>query len=341
MNNNENQQQVNNTVQPTNVVPQSQPVNSTIQTQSQVANTPSEMPTTPPVEVNNNVTEVPTGNEEITVVNTEKKRTSSIVMIILVAILIAFVFNIDKVIEYYDNYMSTGSLTSKNTNETTNNLVNGYILIGDSISSIEIDKIKFYNFKKKEDESSIIFNYESSSKYDNPSTLNIYIEFYNSEKEIIYKELFNVGSGIEKDVVRTMSLNVPSEVLQNAQYALVKKYTNSEMNSTQTLTCKYNANEDEQVLNYNIVYSFKNNELVSYIVNKQILNYSEDSSSYKRLNLEYNMVSQKINAVFEAGNLNYTVNLEENINDFTPLYEKGTLITIIKNKEKLKEWVCE
>ena len=95
------------------------------------------------------------------------------------------------------------------------------------------------------------------------------------------------------------------------------------------------------MLNYNIVYNFKNNELINYIVNKQILNYNTDSESYKSLNLEYLVASQKLNAVFQSGNLNYTIDLEKDLNGYTPLYEKGTLRTIIKNKEKLKEWVCE
>ncbi len=329
MNNNENQGQINNTPQ-TPLQPQN-------------TNVP-QSPVQQPVEVNNSVTEVPTvptGNEEITVVNTERKKTSSIIMLILVGILIAFVFNIDKVIEYYDNYMATGNLTSKTNNETTNNLVNGFILIGENTSRIQIDKIIFYNFKKKDESSSIIFNYESSLKYDNVPSLNIYIEFYNSEKELIYKKLFDLTNTIEKDVVRTDSVIVPSDVLQDAYYALVKKYTQSELNSTQTLTCKYNKNEEEQVLNYNIVYNFKNNELINYIVNKQILNYNTDSESYKSLNLEYLVASQKLNAVFQSGNLNYTIDLEKDLNGYTPLYEKGTLRTIIKNKEKLKEWVCE
>ena len=329
MNNNENQGQINNTPQ-TPLQPQN-------------TNVP-QSPVQQPVEVNNSVTEVPTvptGNEEITVVNTERKKTSSIIMLILVGILIAFVFNIDKVIEYYDNYMATGNLTSKTNNETTNNLVNGFILIGENTSRIQIDKIIFYNFKKKDESSSIIFNYESSLKYDNVPSLNIYIEFYNSEKELIYKKLFDLTNTIEKDVVRTDSVIVPSDVLQDAYYALVKKYTQSELNSTQTLTCKYNKNEEEQVLNYNIVYNFKNNELINYIVNKQILNYNTDSESYNSLNLEYLVASQKLNAVFQSGNLNYTIDLEKDLNGYTPLYEKGTLRTIIKNKEKLKEWVCE
>lgn len=284
---------------------------------------------------------VPTGNTEITVVNTERKKTSSIILVILVALLIAFVLNIDKVIEIYDNYTQTGNLTSNTNNENNKNLVSGYILIGENTSRTEIDKIKFYNFKRKEDEMTIIFNYESSSKYDKPSDLNIYIELYNADKELIYKELFDITEGIEKDTVRIYSLNVTSDVYQDAYFALARKYDNSNTGETKILTCKYNAPLGSTTRNFNIVYSFKDNGLIKYVVNKQIFNYDPEGLVYKTLENEYNNLPSSSNPVFQGGNLNYTIDFNNDLNGFTPLYEKGTLLSVIKSKEQLKEWECE
>ena len=328
----------------TNSTPNS--VNNTVPTPPSAPTTPVQTPSplnTPvaPTPVNNiPPIEVPTGNEEITVVNTEKKKTSNVVLIIIVLLLVLFVMNIDTVIEYYNNYTSTGSLTPPK-NNNTDNLIGGYILIGDNTSRVVLDKIIFYNFKRKEDDMTIIYNYESSAKYDNPSNLKIYVELYNANKEIIYRELFDIEGGIEKDTVRIASLNVSSDVFQDAYYALARKYTDSELNKTQTLTCKYKKNVDDSTLNYNILFTFKNNGLTKYVVNKQILNYNESLKEYKSLKSEYSLVQKSLNAVFQSGNLNYTVDLESDLNGFNPLYSKDTLITIVKNKETLKEWVCE
>ena len=335
MNNNENMN--NNPVNNGNVNPNPNPVNTNPVPgpAAPIAPVPEAAP-----ETQLGVTEVPTGNEDIAVVDTEKRKTSSIVMIILVAILILFVLNMDKIIEIFDNFTSNGSISNKTNNDKKNNLVNGYILIGDSTSGTEIDKIKFYNFKKREEDSTIIYNYESSSKYSDTSSLNLYIEIYNSDKEILYREQFNVEGGVEKDSVENKSIVVTSDVLESAYYALVKKDSGSTNNVT-TLTCKYNSTDGESTLNYNIIYTFKNDGLTKYIVNKQIFNYDSSSGSYKALETEYNSASEKISAIFQSGSLNYTVDFDKDLNGFTPLYEKGSLSTIIKNKEKLKGWVCE
>ena len=183
----------------------------------------------------------------------------------------------------------------------------------------------------------IILNYESSNKYSASKDLNIYIELYNSDKELIYRKLFDNGL-IEKDTVRIYSLDVPSDVYQDAYYALAKKYTGSETD-TKTMVCKYNETISNQELNYSIVYTFKNDGLVSYIVNKKINNYDENSLAYKTLEKEFNSITS--GATFENGSLNYTINLDSISEDFKPLYEKDTLMTTIKNKEKLKKWECE
>ena len=184
-------------------------------------------------------------------------------------------------------------------------------------------------------------NYESSAKYDAPSNLKIYVELYNSSKEMIYRELFDVKDGIEKDTVRIANLSIPADVYQDAYYALARKYTETEIQKTETLTCRFTDNSGDTRINHSIIFTFKNYGLTSYIVNKQLYNYDESGLLYKGLENEYKNVSKSLNAVFQGGNLNYTVNLEKDLNGFEPLYAKDTLMTIVKNKETLKKWVCE
>ena len=113
-----------------------------------------------------------TTTEEPTVITTKKKRGSNIVLVLVIAILIVFAFNIDKALEYYENYLETGSLTK--TDVSTDSLTNGFILINEATSNIKVNNIKFRNFKKGSN-MTISFNYESPEKYDNPESMNLIV----------------------------------------------------------------------------------------------------------------------------------------------------------------------
>lgn len=268
-----------------------------------------------------------TDNQEITVISTKKSVVSNVILIIIIGLLIAFVFNMDTVIEYYERYMETGSLT-KPEEIPTDNLTNGYILIDDNSSSIRVENIRFYNFRKS-DNTVLTFSFESGAKYETPSNLGIYIELYNYNKELLYKGLFDTKKVIEKDVVRTYSITLDNDVYSDVQFALVKQYTEEEKNSTSKMTCSAVENN----INRSITYNFKNNGLASYDVKET----GDTFTIEKRLE----DVKDKFNATMENGELKYTVNLESELNDYKPLYEKDTTMIIIKNKEVLKKWTCE
>ena len=95
-------------------------------------------------------TEVDTSKaNEVTVINTQKeKKGGSLALIILLGLLVLFVFNIDYVISLYDSIFNKTVVTKKPTgNNDSNNLFNGFILIGEESYAIT-DNIKFYSFKK-------------------------------------------------------------------------------------------------------------------------------------------------------------------------------------------------
>ena len=276
----------------------------------------------------------PSGNE-VTVINTTKSKTSNIFLIILVILLILFVLNIDTIIKYYDNYVTTGSLKENTNVENTDNLVNGYILVNDSNGSIKLNSINFYNFRKNTQDMTVTFNYLSSENYSDSKSLDLYIELYNPEKELLYKSLFNTDSSVEKDSVRMYTLELDNYVFSNTYYALVKTYTQDEKNKQSTLKCTF-VNDD---VNYEIVYNFLNDGLTNYIVNKELIN---SSSSYKsEFDNEYTNTSKYLSVNNDNNKLTYSVDLNNYNNEFNPLYTIGTTSKVVKVKEELKKWICE
>ncbi len=286
------------------------------------------------------VTLSPQTNSEEIVINTTKKKTSNIIIIVLVVIMILFVFNMDTVLDYINNYINNGTI-SNNTNQG-DNLANGFIMIDDT-SYMNLNEIRFYNFKKKADSVEITFNYEVNKKYDDVSTLKMYIELYNSDKELIYKELFNPGFALEKGTIRSYTISLTNDVYTSAFYALVKTYTEQEENSTSKLVCKFNDSNENVSVNYEITYNFKNNGLTSYNVNKNYQSKNETIDNYvTEIENEYNSVKDIItSSIYENNTLQYTVDFTNNLEGFIPLYNKDTIINTIKEKETLKKWNCE
>ncbi len=276
--------------------------------------------------------------DNVTVINTQKSKTSYVGLVIFVIILIIFVVNMDKVIDLYDKYVTNKEPVIPN-KEVTNNLVDGFIQVNDSNSFQVVDNIKFYNFDKN-GSNKILFNYSSTSSKSNINDLELNIELYNSEKQLIYRELFKDDNGIERNTVKSYKLILDKDVYSKAYYALVKTYSDSEKNNTTTLTCIY-SNSSNSIDNYKIVYTFINKALSSYSVNKQTNATNESSLSYKELKNEFDSIPTSFNATFSNGVLNYSIDLNNDLGVFTPLHEKGTIDIIVKNREISKKWTCE
>lgn len=274
------------------------------------------------------------------VISTHKKKTSNLIMYILVIILILFVVFIDPIKEFITDKIIDFKPNNTNTSE---NLISGFLKLEEKSGYIKVNNIKYYNVKKS-NETNIILNYEPYKNSSNIEKEGIYIELYNADKEILSKTLFN-PSKIEKEVVRTFTFEVTNDVYTDAFYALVKTYTDEELKSTKTLTCKYTVNNDNITLNYVNTYEFINNSLTKYNVNKTF-SYKEDnteSNKYKNeLKNEYlNINDFNIKSEYNDTSLKYSIDLSNEIKDFRPLYKKDTIITIVKNKEELKKWKCE
>ena len=280
---------------------------------------------------------------EVTVINNAKSsKSGGLFLLILIGLLIAFVFNIDSIVNIYDEYMNPKPVNINNDNtEPTNNLLDGYIVIGEE-SSVETDGVKFYSFKKSQ--GVVNFTYMASKRIDDVLSLGLYIELYNANKEILAKEAFNVPSGLDKDVVKVYSMNIKSDIQGSVYYARLRKYTATELSSVQSLTCtSTTTNSDGSTISNSIVYSFTNNELVSYTVSKQyssVEETEEGNSESSPLQNELSTLPLSFGASLINNKLTYNVNLSNEIDDYSPLYEKGSIITNVKNNEQLKEWNC-
>lgn len=325
----------------TNTPQTAQPVQS-VQPQTVAAPTVQPTPATPMPEMPAmpEVAPMEAAPMEEQVISTHKKKTSNLIMYILVIILILFVVFIDPIKEFITDKIIDFNPNNPNTSE---NLISGFLKLEEKSGYIKVNNIKYYNVKKS-NETNIILNYEPYKNSSNIEKEGIYIELYNADKEILSKTLFN-PSKIEKNVVRTFTFEVTNDVYTDAFYALVKTYTDEELKSTKTLTCKYTVNNDNITLNYVNTYEFINNSLTKYNVNKTF-SYKEDnteSNKYKgELKSEYlNINDFNIKSEYNDTSLKYSIDLSNEIKDFRPLYKKDTIITIVKNKEKLKKWKCE
>lgn len=293
------------------------------------------------------VNAVPTVMPEQQVVNNdERKKSSPIIVIILILALILFIFNMEKVEDYYNKYIlkKTPETETKNVSVETNELLK----IGETTNYNKVSNIKFYNFKKG-DESNILFTYEALEKINTPETLGIYIEIYDANKNLLFVEEFKSKEIIEKDTAKTYNLSLKKDIYDyytNAYYVLAKTYTKEEKDSTSSIVCKKSTVLSTSTLEEEIKYNFRNHALIGYNVNKTV-NASEETESLSdgnttKLSKEYNNVYKFIKSVtYSNKNLSYNVDLEYSIEGFEPLYEKGVIDNIIKTKEQDKEWNCE
>lgn len=302
---------------------------------------------------NNNQVIVPSENKPVvTEINTTTKKTNNAIIFILIVILALVSYFINDIANFYQEKLFPlfNNNDKNNDNNTSNNdngfnLVDGYIKIGEPSSYINLKDIKFYNFRKNDSGKYISFNYLSSVKYSDIKDEEIYLELYDSNKEILYKELFNSESVIDKDSVSTYKININESEYNNVSYALVKIYSDSEKKSTTKLVCTYKVNNEFINLEYTNTYEFTNNSLTKYSVNKGYEKLQDNAiilSTQEEIKKEYmNITKYNITSKYNDVSLEYSIDLSNYPKDFNPLYEKDTIITTVKNKEKLKGWECK
>lgn len=285
---------------------------------------------------------VPQNNQEVVVVDTNKKSTSNFILIILLLLLVVFIYFIDDIINFVEvNFLSSTPIEVVNPQH--DNLVDGYIKIEDNSSYNVYEGIKFYNFTKSGNYN-LLLNFTSKKNIDDVTSLGLYIEIYNSEKELLVKHIFDAEKVINSGV-GSFIINLDEYSYDKAYYASIKKYTTEELNSTKTLTCTYSDSNSNYLLSYTNVFNFKNNELISYDVNKTIEILKDNKNSSSKVNeilKEKNIIdTYEIENTYENNILSYKVDLDTVNEGYITLYKKGTSPLLVNINETNKEWICK
>lgn len=295
-----------------------------------------------PTQETKTIEEVSTQTE----VNTQKKKTSNVIIIVILLFIAACVFFMDDILSFFNTTVLPMIKNDVKEEETSGNLIDGYIKLGDSSSFMKMSGIKFYNFTISE-QNKIIFSYLSDSKLDSTDSLGYYIVFYNNDKEITYKELFSVKNKVEKNEVNQYKISVDADVYQDSKYGKIIKYSEEDLQKKYKITCTYTRDEVDNIkLKYENVYSFENDMLVSYSISKEYTLPTEETETSKIYKNELDNENTKISGVgittdYKDNKLFYSVNLNKLPDGFIPLYKKTATKTMIVKKENLKKWECK
>ena len=278
------------------------------------------------------------------VINTQKSKTSNTIIIVLLIIMAGCVFFIDDILGFFNTNFAP-SIKDNKEEELSNNLIDGYIKLGDPVAYMKTGGIKFYNFSLSET-NKVILSFLSDKKLEETSSLGYYIVLYNSEKEITYKELFSIPKKIEANEVSQYKISLDVDVYEDSKYAKIIKYTDEELAKKYKIVCSYNIENNDIKLNYQNTYAFENDLLVSYTIVKDYSlpdSETEDSKKYKN---ELDNENAKITEVgikteYNNNKLTYSVNMNKIPEGFVPLYKNTATKTMIIKKEKLKKWECK
>ena len=287
---------------------------------------------------------VPVNNGGVTVVNTTRAKSgSNLILVILALLLVLFVINIDTVISFVQkNIIQTNPISPGNTNN--NNLVDGFIKIYDTNADYTTSDIRFYNFRKSGD-NKLLINYSSEKNHSNVADLKLFIEIYSSKKELLTKEQFIVESIANSVAGVPYMIDVTDQIYDLAFYAKIVTYSEEDLKKQTTATCTYNNSTDNYLVEYKTIYSFTNNELTGYEVNKKVEKLHENkatTSAIAVIEKERDDVARfEIPFTYANNTLNYKVDLN-NVNEgYIPLYSKGTTPAIVKINDTEKKWICE
>lgn len=278
------------------------------------------------------------------VINTQKSKTSNTIIIVLLIIMAGCVFFIDDILGFFNTNFAP-SIKDNKEEELSNNLIDGYIKLGDPVAYMKTGGIKFYNFSLSET-NKVILSFLSDKKLDETSSLGYYIVLYNSEKEITYKELFSIPKKIEANEVSQYKISLDVDVYEDSKYAKIIKYTDEELAKKYKIVCSYNIENNDIKLNYQNTYAFENDLLVSYTIVKDYSlpdSKTEDSKKYKNeLDNENAKITEAgIKTEYNNNKLTYSVNMNKIPEGFVPLYKNTATKTMIIKKEKLKKWECK
>ncbi len=288
------------------------------------------------------------------IANTLEQRINYKIIIICVLVVVIFVLLLPTITSIFDT-SSPENYTNDVNNNSSNNLVNGYIQIDRNDSNMTVNDVRFYNFTKRSN-NTISYNYKAEKAIKNTLSLKLYIEIYNRSETIIYREIFNPSLEIEKGPVLSSTITLNPNLYKEAYYVKVVEIATEDAIVTNSINCKKEFTDGVFNVNYNIKYNFGENALLSYEVTK-IANISEsedDEETSTEIDLEkYNDLFLKEEADVSNTNateykrennyLSYTIDLRTidlQDSDYQLLYSIGTVERTVKVVEESNGWSC-
>ena len=288
------------------------------------------------------------------IANTLEQRINYKIIIICVLVVVIFVLLLPKITSIFDTSSPENYINNVN-NNSSNNLVNGYIQIDKNNGDITVNDVKFYNFTKRSN-NVISYNYKAEKAIKNTLSLKLYIEIYNRSETIIYREIFNPSLEIEKGPVLSSTITLNPNLYKEAYYVKVVEIATEDAIVTNSINCKKEFTDGVFNVNYSIKYNFGENALLSYEVTK-IANISEseeneeasteiDLEKYNDLFLKEEADVSNTNATEykrENNYLSYTIDLRTidlQDSDYQLLYSIGTVERTVKVVEESNGWSC-
>ena len=290
-------------------------------------------------------------NEE-TVTNTLEQRKEFKISIIIGAIAIIFVLLLPKITSLFSKD-SIFSYTDKVNEIVNSETIDGMLEIGKEKGYITAKKVKFYNPRKTTD-NQISITYLPMSGRNDLNSLNLYIEIYNSNKEVVTRTKFNNSTKLERKVQGTYKLTLNETIYKEAKYFKVTIINDKDFNEiNDTLNCKYTFNENNIKVTYERIYNFTKNGLINYKVIRNVekndLSNLDETTLQKYIELfkkeNENLSKSNITDItLSDTSIEYTINLIEfttNKSNYQKLYEQGSLKRQIQLSEEKMNWMCE
>ena len=307
---------------------------------------------------NQNNNQVPKDGEQIEILDldstveekTEESLTSKkenyiiIVIVIIIALVAIFVVpRIYSMLNGKNQYVYSN--TSKDINDAHS--IDGYLEIGKDEGYITAKKIQFYSFMKK-DNNVLSFKVMAETGVNDIPSYNIYVELFNSKKNVIYRTKFDQYDSLDRKTIERVNIALNENLYGEATYARLVILEESNFTLLDNnLNCTYSEVNDIYTINGNVVYNFSTNGLVGYKITKKIIinpNYSgnieEDPS--KMFKKEGEALSKLGLSALEYTDedITYTVDLKKDVIE-GDTYKLGTTYRQIKLEREKDKWRCE
>lgn len=281
-----------------------------------------------------------------TVLTSKKEGIIALTIVIVIALIAIFIIpKISSILSGQNGYV-----LSNEKNEISNNgTVDGFLEIGKTEGSITAKKIQFYSFVKKTG-NVLKFKYLPETTIKDTEGLNIYIEIYNSKKNVIYRTKFSPVAKVERKVIENVDLPLNENIYGEATY--VKVVILDEKNfsiSESTMTCTLNDINDIYTLNSTVVYNFSTNGLTSYKTTKNLIVNPTYGHTGDEKTDPHNMLKYEGESLSKVGlesleytdtDISYTVDLLKNKIEGDTV-SLGNAQRQIKLESEKNKWRCE